>query len=121
MKRLECKRAVTSTILCSIVVAALSLGGCRSTLPIGELLDDASRYEGKTVRIEGEVTESVGALGTGAYRVTDDTGTILVVSQEGGVPRTGARVRVDGWFQSALTFGERSIAGLMERGRSVRR
>lgn len=43
--------------------AALALlAGCASATPIGELLDNASRYNGKTVRIEGEVRGSVGSL-----------------------------------------------------------
>ena len=44
----------------------LLLAGCASATPIGELLNDASRYNGKTVRIKGEVTRSVGATLTRA-------------------------------------------------------
>src|SRR5688572_27186886 len=49
--------------LASLVMSAGTVGllvGCASVTPIGELLDNATRYDGKTVRIEGEVRESAG-------------------------------------------------------------
>jgi len=41
------------------------LTGCASVTPIGQLLDNPARYDGRTVRIEGEVKESAGGLGLG--------------------------------------------------------
>jgi hypothetical protein len=35
--------------------ALFMLAGCASITPIGELLDNSSRYDGKTVRVAGEV------------------------------------------------------------------
>jgi hypothetical protein len=35
----------------------LFLVGCAGITPIGELLDNPARYDGKTVRVEGEVKE----------------------------------------------------------------
>lgn len=107
----------TGAVLFTIVAAA---AGCRGTLSIGELLDDPGQYDGERVRVVGEVTEAAGVLGRGAYRLSDDTGTIVVISRQGeGVPRQGARVRVDGWFRPALTFGAETVAALEEvdRGR----
>ena len=94
------------------------LAGCASVTPIGKLLDDPSRYDGKTVRIEGEVQEAAGGLGVGAYQVRDNTGTLTVVSEKGGAPRTGAKVEVKGIFQSLFTLGSRSLAVLREESRS---
>ena len=95
----------------------LLAGNCKGATSIKTLLDDPSRFDGQTVRVVGDVQESAGALGVGAYRVNDGTGTLSVVSQGGGVPRTGARVGVEGTFRSAFTFGTQSGAVLMEKSR----
>lgn len=103
-----------------LVVALLLLAGCASVTPIGNLLNNPSRYDGKTVRIEGEVKESAGGLGLGAYQVTDKTGTLTVLSERGGTPRSGAKVGVKGTFQALLTLGSKGIAVLREQSRSLR-
>jgi hypothetical protein len=96
----------------------LLLVGCPGATPIKRLLDDPSRYEGKTVRIAGEVKESIGALGFGAYQVDDGTGRLTVVVEGGGgTPRTGAKVGVEGTFRSAFTLGTKSVAALIEKQR----
>jgi len=100
--------------------ALIVLAGCAGVTPIGDLLDNPSRYDGKTVRVEGEVRESGGGLGFGAYQVRDETGTLTVLAQSGGPPRTGARVGVKGRFEALITFGTRSLAVLREQSRSVR-
>ncbi len=94
---------------------------CQGTTPIGKLLDDPGQYEGKTVRVAGEVRTSIGALGQGAYEVEDSTGRIPVVVRTGdGAPRVGARVGVEGEFRSAFTLGTRTLAVIMEKGRRSR-
>lgn len=95
----------------------LLLAACPGAKPIRELLDDPSKYEGKTVRIAGEVKESAGVLGYGAYRIDDGTGTLTVISKGNGVPRVGARVGVEGTFRSAFTVGSQSVAALIESKR----
>ena len=101
----------------AVVLLALGLIACRGTMPIGDLLDDPGRYDGETVKIKGEVTGSVGALGQGAYRVDDGTGTMNVLSRRGGAPREGAEVGVEGEFRSVFTFGDTSQAVIMEERR----
>lgn len=95
----------------------LLLAACPGAKPIRALLDDPAKYEGKTVRIAGEVRESAGLLGYGVYRVDDGTGTLTVVSKGEGVPRAGARVGVEGTFRSALTVGSHTVAALVEKQR----
>jgi hypothetical protein len=95
----------------------LLLAGCASATPIGELLNDASRYNGKTVRIKGEVTRSVGAVVAGAYQVKDDTGTLTVVSDKGSSPPEKSRIGVKGVFQALVTLGSKSLAILKEESR----
>jgi hypothetical protein len=102
------------------VLACGFLAGCGGTTPIKTLLDDPASYDGKTIRIAGEVTGSAGVLGYGAYQVNDGTGTLTVVSKEGGAPREGARVAVEGVFRAVFTFKTESVAVLEESRRSVR-
>jgi RecJ-like exonuclease len=90
---------------------------CGDTKKIKELLDDPSRYEGKTVQIAGEVKHSAGVLGAGLYEVDDGTGSLPVVSQSGGAPREGSKVGVEGVFRAAYTFGARTGAVLVESKR----
>jgi hypothetical protein len=113
-------RARRSAARVSLAAALLLLAGCAGVTPIGELLDNPARYDGKTVRVEGEVKESAGGLGLGAYQVRDDTGTLTVVSERAGPPRSGSRIGVKGRFEALLTLGARSLAVLREESRDAR-
>jgi hypothetical protein len=105
--------------LMPLAAAFVVIAGCASVTPIRELLDDPSRYDGKTVRIEGEVKGAVGGLGLGAYEVKDKTGTLTVVSEESSPPRSGAQIGVKGKFQALLSLGFKSLAVLREETRSL--
>ncbi len=100
--------------------ALLLLAGCAGITPIGELLDNPARYDGKTVRVQGEVKESAGGLGLGAYQVRDKTGTLTVVSEHAGPPRSGSKVGVRGRFEALITLGTKSLAVLREESRDSR-
>ena len=104
-------------VLCLGTLAMLS--GCASVTPIGELLDNSSKYNGKTVHIQGEVQQSAGALGMGAYQVRDATGTIPVISQQASPPRTGSKIGVTGRFDALFTLGTKSLAVVREESRKV--
>ncbi len=97
--------------------AIFLLAGCASVTPIGELLQNSSKYNGKEVRIKGEVKESAGLLGKGAYQVKDGTGTLTVISETSAPPPTGSTIGVKGVFQALLTFGSKSLAVLKEHSR----
>ena len=75
--------------LATLAGALLLLAGCAGITPIGELLDNPAKYDGKTVSVEGEVKESAGGLGLGAYQVKDDTGTLITFLPDGSVETTG--------------------------------
>jgi hypothetical protein len=102
------------------LAALLLLAGCAGVTPIGELLDNPAKYDGKTVQVEGEVKESVGGLGIGGYQVRDDTGTLTVVTETAGPPRSGSTINVKGTFQALITLGSRSLAVLREESREAR-
>ena len=84
------------------VPVALMLTGCARSLRIGQLNADPSRYINRSVRVEGRVTNSFGALGTGGYQIDDGSGRVIVTSSR-GVPGKGATVSVVGKVQSGVT------------------
>lgn len=112
--------APCAAALFGLVLAGLLFAGCRATVPIGQLTSDPHEFDGRKVKVEGEVTGAAGALGRGAYVVDDGTGSLVVVSEERGVPRAGSRVAVTGWFRSLLTVGSLGAAVLLERDRDLR-
>jgi hypothetical protein len=100
------------------VLAMLFLAGCASVTPIGDLLSNSSKYNGKTVRVRGEVTKSIGAIVAGAYQVRDNTGSLTVVSEGNSPPPQGVTLTVKGLFKSLVTLGSRSLAVLREESRT---
>ena len=113
-------RSARPASIVALASALLLLAGCAGVTPIGELLDNPAKYDGKTVQVKGEVKESAGGLGLGAYQVRDDTGTLTVVSETGGPPRSGSMISVKGTFQALITLGSRSLAVLREESREAR-
>lgn len=104
-----------------VIAAALAVLACNEkTTSIKTLLEDPARFDGKTVRVSGEVERAIGALGYGAYEIKDATGTIPVVSEGGGAPTRGAQVGVEGTFRAAYTLGIESRAVIIERRRVSR-
>ncbi len=90
-----------------VLIAAAFLTGC-GTVRIGRILNDPNHFHNRTVRVDGRVTNSVGALVMGAYQVDDGTGKIYVISNA-GVPRKGAVVSVKGRVMNGVTLGARSF------------
>ncbi len=102
-----------------VPLLAVFLSGC-SAVKIGRVLDEPMRYRNRTVRIEGEVDRSFGALVAGVYQVQDDTGKIYVISAS-GIPRAGVKVTVKGRVQEGITFGNRSLGTVLrEESHQVR-
>lgn len=112
-------RKLARPILCFTV--ALVFTACNEkTTSINTLLSDPGKYDGQTVRVAGEVQSSIGALGYGAYELKDGTGTLPVVTEEGGAPARGAKVGVEGTFRAAYTLGIESRAVIVEKRRVSR-
>ncbi|MGH9845269.1 MAG: hypothetical protein ACREEM_41670 [Blastocatellia bacterium] len=94
--------------------------GCPQQTTVNKLNGDPSRYRGKEVLIVGEVTNSFGALGRGAYELNDETGKIWVVTER-SVPSRGARVGAVGRYIQGVNWGGRNFgSALQETDRKVR-
>ncbi len=94
------------------VLAALVLSGCASSLKIRDILENPARYNGRTVQIHGVVTKTSMTLGRGAYELSDNTGSILIVADE--TPRHGSSLKVQGTFRSSLSWGDDTVAAIVE-------
>jgi hypothetical protein len=105
------RHARTSLFLGIVLVG---LNGCSRTIHIKDLLDRPQEYNGKTVQVQGTVTQSIGALGTGAYEIDDGTGKIYVISKGQGVPRQGAKTKAAGRFESVFSFLGRTMAAIVQ-------
>jgi hypothetical protein len=103
--------------LAAVIVAT----GCAGTTRIGTILDDPTVYDGREVRVEGEVTQAFNVpLAGGTYEVSDGTGSLRVVTDASAVPREGAEVSVIGTFRALFALGAETLAVLQERDRDVR-
>jgi hypothetical protein len=103
------------------LAAATAAAACAGITSIGTILDDPTEFDGRDVRVQGEVTQALGVpLVGGTYELSDGTGTLRVVSDAGGVPREGAQVSVAGTFHALFMVGPEALAVLEERDREVR-
>ena len=105
-------RRLRTSLLFGMVVVGLN--GCSRTLHISDLLAQPQEYTGKTVEIEGTVTQSLGVLGNGAYEIDDGTGKIFVISRGQGVPGQGAKTKAKGRFESVFSFLGRTVAAIVQ-------
>jgi hypothetical protein len=105
------KRKFSVAIL--LLASSLLLTACPQQTTINQLNGDPSRYRGKEILIIGDVTNSFGALGQGAYELSDETGKIWVITNR-GVPSKGARVGAVGRYIQGINFGGRNLASALE-------
>ena len=107
-------RRTLTLLLPVLLIAAFFFTACEDRTEIAKINADPGRYSNKGVTIAGTVTESYGALGTGAYELDDGTGRMWVITRRGGVPSRGARVGARGRVYNGFTFGGRSFGTVLE-------
>ena len=93
---------------------AAMVSGCALTVrspSIAELKYDPGRYQDRTVAIDGVVTTSWGMpfVPVKFYKVSDGTGEVTVLAQDGRLPTKGAHVRVKGRVGEVAAFGGQAI------------
>jgi hypothetical protein len=84
------------------VLAASSFAACATS--VNKVLADPSQYRNREVTLSGDVLDSYSFGTRGAYRISDHTGELWVVSDK-GVPRKGARVKVTGTIKEGFNLG----------------
>ena len=96
-----------------LLTGTLLFTACPERQSINKILADPDRYNNKEVGIAGTVTDSYGALGTGAYEVDDGTGKIWVVTRR-GVPSRGARIGAKGHVYTGFNLSGKNFGTVLE-------
>jgi hypothetical protein len=98
------KPAPRTGVLLLLGALTLSSMGCATTT-VARILAEPQKYTHRDdVQLAGNVLESMSLLGHGAFKLDDGTGTIWVISSH-GVPRRGARVKVEGKIRDVADLG----------------
>lgn len=105
-------RRRTSLTALAVLIGALQ-AGCASSLKIRDLLENPARYNGQTVQVHGVVTKG-GPIMSGAYELSDNTGTIMVILPESGAPRDGTSIKVQGTFRSGYDYDNSRISVILK-------
>ena len=105
----------------SVLAVAALLSGCAVKRPsIAELKYNPGKYQDRTVSVDGVVTSAwnVPLVPFKLYKVSDGTGEVTVVANNGRVPSKGAHVRVKGRVSDVASFGGQAL-GLHLQQRDV--
>ena len=96
-----------------ILIGVVLLTACPQQETIAKINADPGRYRNKEVGIVGNVTDSYGVLGTGAYEIDDGTGRIWVVTTR-GVPSRGSKVGAKGKVYTGFSVQGRSFGTVLQ-------
>jgi len=103
---------MTKSLLAAMLTVVLLVSGCAARqVRIVELKDQPARYNNKSVRVTGMVTNSFGIplVPFQIYNVDDGSGEISVISNSGRAPARGTRIQVKGKLGEVAVLGGRSI------------
>jgi hypothetical protein len=78
-----------------VLLSAAFIGSACAARSVNDVMADPGRYRNRDVTVAGEVSESVGLLGKGFFKLEDESGSLWVYTSR-GLPRKGARVSSKG-------------------------
>lgn len=111
--QVERGQAARRLVIAAMLALAAMLAACASSLKIRDLLEDPARYNGQIVQVHGVVTRG-GPVMSGAYELSDNTGTIMVILPERGAPRDGTSLKVQGTFRAGFDYDGSKIAVILK-------
>ena len=103
-----------------ISLALLAVVGCPQHKSIAVIQRDPAYYATREGAVEGRVTHSFGALGTGIYEIDDGTGKLWVFAESTGVPSAFSftqAARESSRLQTAMNIGSASLRNLGTEGK----
>jgi hypothetical protein len=115
MKMLNMRTRILLAVAVSL--GSLCLMGCPQRTSIERIKRDPGRFAGKEVTIAGRVTNSFGAMGTGAFELDDGTGRMWVYSERYGIPGRTARIAVTGRVEQGFSIRGRNFAVVLRETR----
>lgn len=94
------KGRVRATQVLAVIFFALAFSACGGSMSIQRLQSRPQQYEGKDVKIAARVvdTRDVPLTDNDYYKITDDTGTIWVLTRR-GVPLRTLKYRIEGVYR----------------------
>lgn len=106
-----------------IIASVMALAGCDylpfGYTPIKDITASPANFEGKEVKLKGQVQGATSLMGFRAYTLRDDTGEIAVVTS-GELPATGQSVALKGTVKSAVIMGGKSVGLRVEETQRLR-
>jgi hypothetical protein len=104
--------------LAAALLAIFVLAGCNQHRDkIGDIVSDPAHFRGKDVTIAGEVTQRyelpLGIADVAAYRISDGTGQIWVLSRA-GAPIVGDKVGLKGKVHEEGSIGNLVLGDVVE-------
>ena len=106
------KSGMAVVIFTLIFLLSACEGGLIST-PIGKILSSPRDYEGKVVKINGTVTQSMNLMFLKYFALNDKTGEIYVVTKR-ILPKQGDSVSVKGHVEEGFTIGSAQFIVMIE-------
>lgn len=102
--------------ICLPFLLSILLIGCSGLLatPIKKIIDNPRDYDGKSVKISGQVTEVFSLVLVKYFVVRDKTGEIAVVTSR-PIPKPGAEITVKGMIKEAFSLGDKQLIVLIEK------
>ena len=88
--------------LLALLSAACIASACAAR-SVNDVMADPGRYRNRDVTVAGEVSESVGVLGKGFFKLQDESGSLWVYTSR-GLPRKGARVSSKGTIRDLASI-----------------
>jgi len=103
--------SVARRALAALATVAL-VAGCGGRLTIQRLADRPAKYDGQRVTIVARVIETrdVPVVNLDYYKITDDTGTLWVMTRH-GVPVKSLRYRITGRYERPASAAEGLLLG----------
>ena len=96
-------RAPRAAVCLAVLLAGAFVGAGCAARSVNDVMADPGRYRNRDVNVAGEVTESVGVLGRGFFKLQDESGSLWVYTSR-GVPRKGARVSSKGTIRDLASI-----------------
>lgn len=93
-----------SYVCLAVLLSAGLLAACAAKT-VNDVMADPGRYRDREVSVKGEVTESIGVLGRGFFKLQDGGGSLWVYTTR-GLPRQGARVSSKGTVRDLATVDQ---------------
>ena len=95
-------------LILAVLAVFIILSGCLGAMTVTQLKENASKYLGEKVTVQGTVSNSTKIGELSGFSLSDGTNSILVASQN--LPANDAKVVVRGTLMSEVLIGNYILA-----------